>query len=203
MGQRAPARHSDPGEEYTMAERESRSVAARAETRPAERPSQRDNPFSFVRRFAEQMDRLFDDFGFGFGGALSPRIQLGPPSGEGRWAPDVDVFEREGNLVVRADLPGMKREDIEVEIRDNMICVSGERRHEEEKREGGFYRMERGYGSFCRTIPLMEGADVDKAQASFRDGVLEVTVPVPQARRGRRIEIKEGTAQGQPKRAAS
>jgi HSP20 family protein len=86
----------------------------------------------------------------------------------------------------------MKREDVNVEITDNEITISGERRHEQETEREGIYRSERTYGSFSRTIPLPEGAMTDQAKAAFRDGVLEITVPAPpQATRGRRLEIKE------------
>jgi HSP20 family protein len=183
-------------------DREGSRTPARREERMPQAGSQRDNPFGFLRRFAEQMDRLFEDFGFG--GGLSPRIQLGASRfGETTWAPDIDLIEREGSVLIRADLPGMKRDDIQVDIRGDSLCVSGERRHDEERREQGWYRIERGYGSFCRTIPLPEGADVEKAQASFRDGVLEVTVPVPPGRGARRIEITGDTPEGGTQRAAS
>jgi HSP20 family protein len=190
-----------------MAERErerqgSRMPATRQEGRAPSPMSSRENPFGFMRRFTEQMDRLFEDFGFG--GGLSPRIELGRTRfGETAWAPDIDVVEREGKVIIRADLPGLKRDEVQLEIRDNALWLSGERRQEQEQREEGYYRMERSYGSFCRAVPLPEGVDVDKAQASFRDGVLEVTVPVPPGREARRIEITEGSSQTAGRRAAS
>jgi len=144
------------------------------------------SPFTFMRRFAEQMDRLFDDLGFG-----SPEIQL--RSGEQGWTPQLEVFEREGRLVVRADLPGMQREDVTVEVTPEGLVIEGERRQEHERQNEGYYRSERHYGRFTRVIPLPEGAEAEQAHATFRDGVLEVTVPMAKTQsRRHRIEIGEG-----------
>jgi HSP20 family protein len=108
------------------------------------------------------------------------------------WAPELDVSQKDNELVIRADLPGMKRDDVHVDVTDSDITISGERRQEEESERGGIYRSERRYGSFCRTIPLPEGAITDQAKASFTNGVLMVRVPAPpQTIRGRRLEIAE------------
>lgn len=108
------------------------------------------------------------------------------------WAPQVEVFERGSNLVIRADLPGLKREDVDVEVEDDSLVIRGERRNELEDQREGFYRSERSYGSFYRVIPLPEGVDESKVNASFRDGVLEITLPRPEERRpaSRRVEIR-------------
>jgi HSP20 family protein len=112
---------------------------------------------------------------------------------EGFWVPQIDVFEREGKLVVRADLPGLGKQDVRAEIRDDALVLEGERRRELEEERGGRYRTERTYGSFRRAIPLPEGADAEHAEARFENGVLEVTIPLPQERsRARSIEIQEG-----------
>lgn len=156
-----------------------------------------------MRRFSEEMDRLFGDFSFGgslasgFGREFTRLADL-----EGSmWLPQVESFERDGKLVVRADLPGLNKDDINVEITDDAIKIRGERRQEEEENEKGYYRSERSYGSFYREIPLPSGANAEDAGATFRNGVLEVTIPAP-ARQGRsrRIEIGEGTEpEKQPK----
>ena len=109
------------------------------------------------------------------------------------WIPDMDVFERNGNTVVRIDLPGMKREDVSIEVADNALTIHGERKREHEEERDGVYRSERSYGSFYRTIPLPEGAITEQAKATFRDGVLEIRMPAPPASKGRRLEITEGT----------
>jgi HSP20 family protein len=130
----------------------------------------------------EMMRRMMEDFG-----------TLG---GISTWAPSVDVFERGGQLVVRADLPGMKRDDIRVELMDDGLLIEGERREEEEYEAGGLWRSERRYGSFRRLIPLPEDIDRENVSASFRDGVLEVAMGMPQQEKakGRRIEVTEGEA---------
>jgi HSP20 family protein len=155
-----------------------------------------DSPFSMLERFADEVDRVFDQFGLGRSW-IAPRQRgrwFTPLSGIEAWAPDVEVYQRNNDLVVRADLPGMKKDDVSIDVTDGALTISGERRQEQETDRGGVYRSERSYGSFCRTIPLPEGAIADQAKATFKDGVLEVTMPAPpeQVTRGRRLEIKEG-----------
>jgi HSP20 family protein len=140
-----------------------------------------------MQRMADEMDRMFDDFGLG-------RRWLRPSWGEtgaAIWAPEVEVFQKNNELTIRADLPGLKREDVTVDITDNEVCIQGERKHEKEEEREGYYRSERGYGSFSRVIPLPEGAISEQAKANFKDGVLEITMPAPPASKGRRLEIAE------------
>jgi HSP20 family protein len=148
------------------------------------------SPFALVRRFTEEMDRMFENFGVGGG---LPASQFGGGIGQGAafFSPQVEVFEREGQLVVRADLPGLTKDDVRVEITDNGILLEGERRYEHEENQGGVYRSERSYGSFRRLVPLPEGADAENAEATFKNGVLEITMQAPQQQsRGRQIEIQ-------------
>ena len=107
------------------------------------------------------------------------------------WAPAVEVRERYGNLEISAELPGMTKDDVKVESTDEGIVIQGEKRRETETNEGGYQRSERTYGRFYRLIPLPEGAQADKAKADFKNGVLEVRVPIPQQqqRKGRPIPI--------------
>jgi HSP20 family protein len=148
------------------------------------------SPFALMR----EMDRLFGDFRFGRG-SLLPRFELpweGREGGEGAWLPSVEVAERGGRFVVRADLPGLTKDDVKVEVRDDAICIEGERRHEREEKRKGLYRSERTYGRFYREVPLPEGIDPEQARASFKNGVLEVTMPAPpRAAKGRRVPIDE------------
>jgi len=145
-------------------------------------------PMSMLERFADEIDNVFGEFGFGRARGLFG-------SGRDMWAPAVEVYHRNNELVVRADLPGLKKEDISIDVTDNDLTISGERRQEHETDRGGVYRSERSYGSFHRTIPLPEGAMADQAKASFKDGVLEIRMPAPpeQVTRGRRLEIRDGS----------
>jgi HSP20 family protein len=107
------------------------------------------------------------------------------------WVPTIDVVQEGSELVVRADIPGVAADDLTVEVCEGAITISGERQEGRADENGGVYRFERAYGAFFREIPLPEGAIVDQAKASFKDGVLEIRVPAPpdQVSRGRRLEI--------------
>jgi HSP20 family protein len=161
------------------------------------------SPFSFMRRFSEEMDRLFEDFGFGGSALFSPSFSRGFEETAFDWSPQTEVFQRGGELIVRADLPGMTKDNINVDIEDDQIVIRGERRDEREESEEGFYHTERSYGSFYRAIPLPPGIDADQANAIFNNGVLEITLPLPeQTRRGRRLEIGESGGVGSSKQTS-
>src|SRR5439155_9657364 len=145
------------------------------------------SPFALVRRLNDEMDRWF---GGGFAGwPGSSHLAL-----ENVWTPSVEVFQRGDELVVRADLPGLDKDDVDVEISDDAVTIRGDRKQEHEEEREGYYRSERSYGSFYRMIPLHGGAIADSATANFNNGVLEITVQVPPAevRRGRKVQIGEG-----------
>ena len=149
------------------------------------------NPFDM---FADEIDRLLDDFGFSRGLMSRPWSSRARRQGAlEMWTPQIELSQQNNELVVRADLPGLKKEDVNIDITDDAITVSGERRQEKESESGGMYRSERSYGNFYRTIPLPKGAISDQAKATFKDGVLEIRVPAPpeQVTRGRRIEIQD------------
>jgi HSP20 family protein len=147
-----------------------------------------------IERFADEMDRVFEDFGFGRLRSRGPGRGFGFLSGEDTWTPQVEVFHRNTELVIRADLPGLTKDDVKVDVTDNQVTIEGERQRQHEEEREGVYRSERSYGKFYRVIPLPEGVIADQAKATFRNGVLEIAMPAPpeQARRGRRIEISEG-----------
>jgi HSP20 family protein len=159
-----------------------------------------DNPFAMMRRVEEDLDRVFRALGVPrFGPAVVPARELEDLLARGaslnqaaRWSPPIEVLEREGNLVVRADLPGVKREDVEVNVDDDVLTIRGERRQEHRETEGGYRRTERSYGTFFRQIPLPDGVDPDQVKAAYNDGVLEVVVPSPRGeqQRRKRIEIR-------------
>ena len=147
------------------------------------------NPFDLMRRFTEELDQAFGTIG-----------RSGQTAGQSAMAtPAVDIFEREGNIVVQADLPGLKPDQVKVEVTDDGIVIRGESREEQERRGENFYRCERRHGEFYRLIPLPEHADADRAQAQFNNGMLEVTIPVAESRKkSRPIPVQsEGTQQSQ------
>ncbi|APW60547.1 Hsp20/alpha crystallin family protein [Paludisphaera borealis] len=158
------------------------------------------SPFAFIRRFAEEMDRLFEDFGVERGLHVPSFITRGHEllrreAGlvEADWSPQVDVKEQDGRLLVRADLPGLTKNDVKVELTDDTLTIRGERKEEKKEKREGYSYSECSYGSFYRAIPLPEGVDASKATAEFRNGVLEIALPStrrpePQARR---LEIQE------------
>jgi HSP20 family protein len=111
------------------------------------------------------------------------------------WTPEIEMFRRGDELVVRADLPGLKPDEVTVEATDDTLAIHGERRRECEESDAGYYRSERSYGSFHRRISLPRGVDPDRMEAQFKDGVLEVTMPAGAAKereRGRRVDLKGG-----------
>ena len=152
-----------------MAEKEEQRVAVR--------------PFHSLRSFRDlrdEMDRLWDAFpGF-------PRFR--PFAEEPTW-PALDVFEKNGSLVVKADVPGLTAKDVEVTLAEDGVTISGERTDEKEIKEKDYYRSERRYGRFVRQVPLPPGADRDKAQATFKDGVLEVTFPLKEEAKQKKVEV--------------
>lgn len=158
------------------------------------------SPFELMRRFSEDMDRLFEGVG--------PR--WGTMSEESRmWSPPVEVSEQDGQFVVCAELPGLRKEDVKVELTPNGLVITGERKRDHEEHREGFYRSERNYGKFSRTIPIPEEANLEEAKAQFENGILKVSLPVPESKRQRReIPIETGAVstkaeqQGQGSRAA-
>ena len=138
------------------------------------------------------MDRLFDDLGFGRGWRRAP---MWASSAESLWAPDIDVYQKDDTLVIKADLPGLRKDEVSVDVTDDAVTIQGERKAERQDERDGYFRSERSYGSFCRIVPLPEGAISEQAKANFHDGVLEVTMPAPpQSNRGRRLEIADRPA---------
>ena len=163
------------------------------------------NPFQTMRRFTKDMERLFEDFqGFSFPNFF--KTDFAPfrmEFDQGEWMPQIEVLQNNGQFMVRADLPGLTKDDVKVEVTDDVLTLSGERKEEKEEKREGFYRSERHYGSFYRQIPLPEGAKTENAAATFQNGVLEITIPAPKvAAPTRKVEITEPTPQKSAKAAA-
>ena len=136
--------------------------------------------------FARDVDRLFDAY-------------FGAEREQGRrWVPPVDLVEAEDHFVLKADLPGLAEGDVKIEVQDGTLAISGERKAEHEQREKGWYRIERSFGSFNRSLTLPDGVDPDRIEASFNNGVLEVRIPKPEERKPRRISISTENGNGQP-----
>ena len=128
------------------------------------------------------MNRLFDAF---------LGAQGGSDGVSRRWVPAMDLVEAGDTLVLKADLPGLRREDVHIEVKDGMLTISGERKDEHEEKVDGYYRVERTFGSFSRSLTLPKGVEAEGIAADFADGVLEITIPKPADRKPHRIEIGE------------
>jgi HSP20 family protein len=135
--------------------------------------------------FSREIDRVFDAF---FGQTDQAR----------RWMPPVDLVEAEDHFVLKADLPGLGEGDVNIEVQDGTLTISGERSAEHEQREKGWYRIERPFGRFSRSLSLPDGVDPDRIQASFSHGVLEIRIPKPEERKPRRISISSANGNGEP-----
>jgi HSP20 family protein len=168
------------------------------ETAVGRRSAARD-PFSMLRDMTSELDRMFEDttwptFRWPFVGSK--------PLFEGAtFTPAIDVFEKNNRLITRVDLPGLKKEEVKVEVTDGHLAISGERKSEVEDKKDDFYRCERHYGSFYRAVTLPEGVKLDDVKATFVDGVLEVSVPLPAVPKPelKTVAIEEGT---KPSKAA-
>ena len=121
-------------------------------------------------------------------------FQGGREATQNLWSPQIETFQRGSEFVVRADLPGLNKDDVKIDITDDTLTIEGERREEHEENREGYYSSERSYGSFYRAVPLPDGAITDSAKANFNNGVLEIVVQAPprEVSRGRRLEIGEG-----------
>jgi len=153
-------------------------------------------PFELMRRFSEQMDQAFDDYG------LSNTSQRQGGGEMATWTPAVEVFQRDNNLIVRANLAGLSPDDVTVAVTDDGLILEGERRDERDENDRGVYRREISYGRFYRVIPLPDGVDTDQVSAQFNNGVLEITLPVTQAQQRRR-EIPVNAGSGDQARTAT
>lgn len=152
--------------------------ATTQETKP-----RRWDPFELASQMQSELDRMM-------GGWLpSLRVRRRPGEMTGAWAPQTDVFEQNGSIVVKAELPGIDKKDINVAVEDGDLVIQGERRSEEKVEEKDFYRMERSYGSFYRRIPLPDGVTSDQIDAKYADGVLNVSIPKPKSVETKPVKI--------------
>jgi HSP20 family protein len=147
--------------------------------------------FAVLRQMASELDRMFE--GFEWPAFKWPSLRNRPALDAATCFPEIDVFPRDNRLVTKADLPGLKKEDVKVEVADGRLTISGERKTEAEEKKEDFYRIERQYGSFYRSVPLPDGAKLEDVKATFADGVLEVSVPLPATPEAkvRKVEIQD------------
>ena len=148
-------------------------------------------PRAFVRRMLRDFDRFFEE-------GWAPFAAPANVFGEFEWTPALEVVEKEGRLIARFELPGLKKEEITVTVNEDGLTVTGERKREEEKKNHNWYRTEWTYGRFVRTVPLPVGVNTTEIKAYFQNGVLELVVPLPPAAAAaapRRVEIAEGEPQ--------
>jgi HSP20 family protein len=142
-----------------------------------------DRDLRLMRQMTRDIERMFGDFGM--------RMPVFDRAADMTWIPDLEVFERDGRFVVRADLPGLRKEDVKVNVQDNVLILEGERKVEEVVKKEGFHRTERAYGTFFRSLPLPEDVKLDKIDATFKDGVLEVAFPTePTKKTSKNVEVK-------------
>ena len=180
-------------EEQPAREQQVQRGTGRSETRGVDsyRGGGSYSPFSLMRQGLDEADRWFSRVIGDRSWTSSPRDWMASIGNTGDWAPAIETLQRGNEFVVRADIPGMTRHDLNVEVGDDTLTISGERKSERQNERDGTFWTERSYGSFCRTIPLPAGAISESAKASFNNGVLEVVLQAPsqEARRGRKIDI--------------
>jgi HSP20 family protein len=140
-------------------------------------------PVREINSLQNEMNRLFNTF------FDSPAPAHGAPTAQRRWVPAMDLIETPDDFVLRADLPGLDTGDVNIELDDNVLTISGEREATHESQKEGYYRVERAWGAFSRSLTLPEGVDAEAVAASFDRGVLEVRVPKPEQRKPRKVSI--------------
>ena len=144
------------------------------------------DPAREVDSLQSEVNRRFDTF---FGGRPAT-------GGLRRWVPPMDLVETDDHLVLRSDLPGLAGDDVNIEVKDGILTVSGERKAEHEEKADGYYRVERAFGGFSRSMTLPEHVDADRISASFDKGVLEIRIPKPEERKPHRVEISAEAVDG-------
>jgi HSP20 family protein len=143
-------------------------------------------PAREINSLQQEMNRLFNTF------FEAPAGAGGTGGGVRRWVPAMDLVETDDHFVLRADLPGLTHDDVDVSLEENVLTVSGERKGEHEERREGFYRVERATGTFSRSLTLPDGVDGDAIAARFENGVLEVRIPKPEQRKPHKVQIHVG-----------
>jgi HSP20 family protein len=173
------------------------NLASTSNDSPARAVMRWTTPFGLMRGFMDELDRLVESVGL-VGRPAEQSTAIRPSQG---WIPAVEVLERDGKFVIRADVPGLDADELDVVIDDDRVVLSGERVDEQEERGAAYYRRERSYGRFYRIVPLPEGVDTSQAEATFNNGVLEISIPAPRRPEARKLEVKDGTSNESPSKA--
>jgi HSP20 family protein len=140
------------------------------------------NPWREMPTLPGRFNRLFDDPFFHIG-------QMADDSDLGVWNPAVDLYEKDDHFMIKAELPGVNKDDIKIDLKDRLLTLSGERTYDNEVKEENYYRRERSYGKFQRAFTLPAEVDSDKIKAEFKDGVLEVEIPKPEEKKAKKVTI--------------
>jgi HSP20 family protein len=140
------------------------------------------NPLREMVSLRDRMNRLFDD-------SLFRSDRRNDDADLGVWLPAVDMFEKDDHLVIKAELPGMEKKDISLDIKDGLLTLSGVRKHENEVKEENFYRREMAYGKFVRSFSLPADSDAEKITAEFQNGLLTIEVPKPEQHKPKQIKV--------------
>jgi HSP20 family protein len=143
-------------------------------------------PVAELNTIQNEMNRLFNNL------FDTPTGRYSSGTSSRRWIPAMDLVETAGHYVLRADLPGLGDEDVNVQLEDNVLTISGERKTEQHTEQPDYYRLERAFGGFSRSLTLPDGIDPDSVQAHFDRGVLEITIPKPEQKKPRQVQIKLG-----------
>ena len=141
------------------------------------------DPFRDLGLLQDRMNRLFDDAGRTW--------RTDEPAATTSWSPAVDIYETEGEIVVKAELPGMERKDITLHLENNVLTLRGERRFQKETKEENYHRIERSYGNFSRSFSIPATVDEEKIRADYKDGVLKIFLPKKEQAKPKQIRIAE------------
>ena len=140
------------------------------------------SPWREMPALYNRFNRLFDDPFFRVG-------QMDDDAGMGLWNPAVDLYEKDDHFMIKAELPGVNKDDIKIDLQDRLLTLSGERTYDNEVKEENYYRRERSYGKFQRAFTLPADVDSDKINAEFKDGVLQIEVPKPEEKKAKQVTV--------------
>ncbi|MEA3436360.1 MAG: Hsp20/alpha crystallin family protein [Thermodesulfobacteriota bacterium] len=141
------------------------------------------DPFRNVAALQDRINRIFDE-------SFSRTADLDDDISMSAWKPLVDIYETDEAIILKAELPGIKKEDVSVEVKDNVLTLKGVRTEEKEIKENNYYRKERAFGAFTRSFNLQHRIQPDKIKARFKDGVLKIEIPKPEEEKPKQITVK-------------